>query len=230
MYVVKHTQALLPQGPIYPFQFGNYFAITVVKTKTDSGFDALLLGFQDIEMYKHLPNETIRSFRLYLSDRLEFSADQLNNIHQIVGNATTETKDNELQTILQNHLTGFDQTGAHYHFHHYDLMPYISYLHPNVRFYVYSVQLRKNKNHTSTLEEETLTYKVKTTQIYAYETTFEQVRIHTHNEFKKPGCINKNSKNVFIIYNMNSFHYNGMKIHNGGMELIKKYHREAQRS
>ena len=96
MYVVKHTQALLPQGPIYPFQFGNYFAITVVKTKTDSGFDALLLGFQDIEMYKHLPNETIRSFRLYLSDRLEFSADQLNNIHQIVGNATTETKDNEL--------------------------------------------------------------------------------------------------------------------------------------
>ena len=54
------------EAPIDPFQFGNYFRIKDIKTESDSGFDALLLGFQDIEMYKDIPNERFRGFRLYL--------------------------------------------------------------------------------------------------------------------------------------------------------------------
>ena len=149
---------------------------------------------------------------------LDFSTEELdnNNLHQIVGKATNETEDNDLQTILHTHMTGFNQSGGHFHFDYYNLMPYISYLHPNVSFYIYSVGHDKRRNN-KTYEEETLIFTVKTTQIYTYEDSFDQVQINTHVGFKEPVCISQNSKSVFIIYYMNSGHYCGLK-------LSPKYH------
>ena len=172
--VKEQTKEQTLEAPIDPLKFGNYFVIMRVITKEDSGFDALLLSFQKIGMYTDIQNEKFTSFRMHLSRCLEFSTEELdeNNLHQIVGKATNDTIDNDLQTILHTHMTGLNQSGGHFHFDHYDLMPYISYLHPNVRFYIYSVGHDKRRNN-KTYEEETLIFTVKTTQIYTYEDSFD---------------------------------------------------------
>ena len=79
-------------------------------------------------MYKDIQNEKFTSFRMHLSRCLDFSTEKLykNNVHKIVGKATNETKDNELQTILCKHMTGFDRGGGHFHFDHVGASNYMT--------------------------------------------------------------------------------------------------------